>query len=121
MSSDVRDEALGAGNPLSASLRELWLFGVKQAYACLFGAYLLAAILLTKLWYPFESLHRCDFLFVIAVVFQIILLVLRMEPVREASIIAVFHALAVGMEIFKTSEAIHSWQYPEPCIIGIGN
>lgn len=100
---------------------ELWQFGAKQAYACIFGAYLLALIVLTHVWYPFESLARYDFLFCAAVFFQIVLLVTRLESIREALVILVFHALATGMEVFKTSDAIQSWMYPEAFVFGIGN
>lgn len=102
-------------------LHELWLFGLKQAWACLFGGFLLAAMLITRYWYPIESLHRYDFLFILAVAFQLLLLATRLEEPREAVVILVFHLVATAMEIFKTSEAIGSWSYPEPFVFGIGN
>ncbi|HEX5340398.1 MAG TPA: DUF817 family protein, partial [Gammaproteobacteria bacterium] len=43
--------------------RTFFLFGLKQAYACLFGGYLLAVIIVTAFYYPFHNLHRYDFLF----------------------------------------------------------
>lgn len=95
-------------------LREFWVFGLKQAYACMFGGYLLLLIVVTKLWYPEnEFLYRYDFLFLAALVFQIAMLVLKLETLREALVILVFHLVATGMEIFKTSDAIGSWEYPE--------
>jgi uncharacterized membrane protein YoaT (DUF817 family) len=46
-------------------------FVYKQAYACIFGAFLLAMIIMSKYWYPFDDiLYRYDFLFISAVVFQ---------------------------------------------------
>ena len=103
-------------------LREFWLFGIKQASACIFGGYLLFLIILTKLIYPTDAvLHRYDFLFLAAVSFQIFLLVFRLESLKEALVIIIFHIVATGMEIFKTSDAIRSWQYPESFVIGIGN
>lgn len=102
-------------------LKEFWLFGIKQAYACVFGGFLLALMIVTRTWYPFDSLHRYDFLFLAAVGFQIFLLVMRWETPREALVILVFHIVATVMEVFKTSEAIGSWQYPEAFNIGIGN
>ena len=101
---------------------EFWLFGIKQAWACLFGAYLLFWILLTKFWYPLNGLiDRYDFLLLSALLFQILLLTFRLESWREASVIALFHVVATGMELFKTSDAIQSWHYPEPFVLGIGN
>jgi len=109
------------GISINTILRELLIFGLKQAYACVFGGYLLALILLTGIWYPLESVYRYDFLFLAAVAFQIALLALRMETWREAAVIVVFHVIATVMELFKTSEMIGSWQYPGEFAIGIGN
>ncbi len=104
---------------MQAFLRELWWFGIKQAWACLFGALLLAAILVTAFWYPFTSLARYDFLFLYAIGIQVLLLSLRLESPREAVVILVFHVVATIMELFKTSTAIGSWHYPESYQIGI--
>lgn len=100
-------------------LREFWMFGLKQAWACLFGGLLLGAMIVTALWYPFESLYRYDFLFIYAVAIQAFLLAMRLETLREAVVILVFHVVATGMEIFKTHPAIGSWAYPGSFEIGI--
>jgi len=102
-------------------MRDLWRFGLKQAYACMFGGYLLVLILLTKLWYPFTFIYRYDFLFIAALLFQVVLLIFKLERPMEAVVILVFHVVATALEIFKTSDSIRSWQYPEPFHIGIGN
>lgn len=102
-------------------LYEFWLFGIKHASACVFGAYLLSLILLTHFWYPFESLSRNDFLFLAAVAFQFALLAFRLESFREASVILMFHVVATLMELFKTSDAIHAWNYPGDAVIRLGN
>ena len=100
-------------------VKTFWLFGIKQAYACLFGGYLLAIIVITAFYYPFHTLHRYDFLFISAVVFQIFLILTRLESMREVLVILVFHVLATLMELFKTSPTIHSWSYPGGFAIGI--
>lgn len=87
-------------------VHELWLFGLKQAYACMFGGFLLAVMILTSFWYPIEGLHRYDFLFLAAVAFQIFLLITKLETPREAIVIVVFHVVATIMELFKTSDGI---------------
>ncbi|MCI5045534.1 MAG: DUF817 domain-containing protein [Aquisalinus sp.] len=106
---------------LLAKLLPLWLvkalvefvvFGVKQAWACLFGGLLLAAILLTGLWYPADwILARYDFLFLYAVGIQITFLLTRLERPPEALVILIFHIVGTMMELFKT--AAGSWIYPE--------
>lgn len=100
-------------------VREFWIFGVKQAWACLFGGLLLGIMIVTQFWYPFESLYRYDFLFIAAIAIQLGLLVTRLETLREAAVILVFHAVATAMEIFKTHPAIGSWAYPGNFAIGI--
>lgn len=102
-------------------LREFVAFGLKQASACLFAGVLLAVILITHFWYPLIELKRYDFLLFFAVGFQVILLATRMESLREGLVIVIFHALATGMEVFKTSDAIQSWKYPGEFRYGIGN
>ncbi|MDA9004084.1 DUF817 domain-containing protein, partial [bacterium] len=106
---------------LNTIVKELWFFGLKQAYACLFGGFLLLIMMVTSVWYPLESLHRYDFIFLSAVVFQVVMLVFKLETWREAAVILVFHVVATGMELFKTSDSIGSWTYPEEAIFKIAN
>jgi uncharacterized membrane protein YoaT (DUF817 family) len=76
---------------LNGFLWEFFLFGFKQAWACLFGGILLSLVLLTKwYWPPHAWLARYDFIFLAALAIQALLLVLRMETVREAKIILLF-------------------------------
>jgi uncharacterized membrane protein YoaT (DUF817 family) len=101
-------------------LWELFLFTFKQAWACLFGAIILSLILLTKyLWPPHAFLARYDFLFLAALAVQALLLILRMETVREAKVILVFHVVGTLMELFKTH--VGSWTYPESNFFRIGH
>ena len=102
------------------SLHELLQFGLKQAYASLFGGFLLLLIMVSNYWYPL-AMPRYDFLFIAALAFQMALLVFKLETLKEATVILIFHLVATAMEIFKTSDAIGSWQYPEHFNIGFGN
>ena len=99
-------------------LREFWIFGLKQAWACVFGGLLLGVMIVTQFWYPFESIYRYDFLFIAAVLIQVVLLGFRLETPREAVVILIFHFVATVMEIFKTHPAIGSWSYPGEFVIG---
>ncbi len=76
---------------------EFWTFGLKQAYACLFGGFLLAVMIGTHYWYPFSALHRYDFIFLSAIAFQVFLLALKLEILRESVVILVFHVVATVM------------------------
>jgi uncharacterized membrane protein YoaT (DUF817 family) len=104
----------------SAFLWEFFLFGFKQAWACLFGALILGLLLLTKLYWPHHSwLARYDFLFLAAIAIQAFLLILHMESLREARVILIFHIVGTVMELFKTS--VGSWTYPEHNFFRIGH
>ncbi|WP_114522201.1 DUF817 domain-containing protein [Altererythrobacter sp. ZODW24] len=100
-------------------LYEFLLFGFKQAWACLFGGLLLFLLLATHLFYPDDApLHRYDFLTICAIGIQLTLLLLKLESLREAAVILIFHVVGTVMELFKT--AAGSWIYPEASVLHIG-
>lgn len=95
-------------------IKEFFLFAVKQAYACLFGGILLFFILGTHFYYPeyiHEILPRYDFLFCIAILTQVLLLLYKQEEWREFRIIILFHLVGLAMEIFKLQQG--AWDYQE--------
>ena len=104
--------------PLGRLWHELLVFGVLQAWACLFAGILLAAIVATKLAWPSAApIARYDFLLLVALATQGCLLALKMERLDEAKVILIFHVAATIMELFKTAKG--SWIYPEPNLIRI--
>lgn len=105
---------------LPGFLYEFLIFGVKSAYACVFGGLLLFLILITNL-VEIPLLHRYDFLFLSAVLIQILLIFFRLEKMEEVKVIFLFHAVGTVMEVFKTSEGIGSWSYPEESFFYVGN
>ncbi len=106
--------------PWTLGLYEFVSFGVKQAWACLFGGLMLALLLGTFLFYPENAaLHRYDFITLCALAIQITMLALRLESWEEARVIFVFHVVGTVMELFKTS--VGSWRYPEPALLAIGD
>lgn len=100
---------------------EFWIFGLKQANASIFGGFLLTIMVFTKYYYPLDFLHRYDFIFIAAILFQTFLLIFKLETKREVLVIIIFHFIATLMELFKTSDAIGSWYYPEEYTFGIMN
>ena len=99
---------------------EMLRFGIKQGWACLFGGLLLALILASRLRYPAgAALPRYDALVLGAFAIQAALLLLRLETVQEAKVIALFHVVGTVMEVFKTG--VGSWSYPEPSVLRIGH
>lgn len=111
-------DRLPAGG-VSGALIEFLVFGLKQAWACLFGGAMLALILATKFWWPEGAgLARYDFLFLAALGIQAAMLAFRLEKPSEAKVILIFHLVGTAMEIFKTSAG--SWAYPEESFFRIG-
>jgi uncharacterized membrane protein YoaT (DUF817 family) len=105
---------------ISGALIEFIVFGLKQAWACLFGAIMLFLILSTRLWWPEDAvIARYDFVFLCALAVQIALLVFRLETWNEAKAIFLFHVIGTAMEIFKTS--VGSWAYPEEAFFRIAD
>lgn len=106
------------GSWRAAAFEFLW-FGLKQAWACLFGGVLLALILVTHLLWPDDApVARYDFLVVGALAIQAGMLAFRLETWAEARVIVLFHIAGTVMELFKTAHG--SWIYPEPSSLRIG-
>ncbi len=93
----------------------------KAASAALFGILLLIAFVLTapmgaEQYYGF---YRYDYLLFYALIIQVLLIYFRLESWAEVRVIALFHVLAMLMELVLTHPAIASWQYPQPAIFKI--
>lgn len=118
----AREEALSdwaSQRPLTFTVYEFLRFGVKQAWACLFGGLMLALLIATWAWYPKGApLARYDFLVIAAFGIQVAMIAFKLETRDEALVILVFHVVGTVMEIFKTS--VGSWVYPEPSLLRIG-
>jgi uncharacterized membrane protein YoaT (DUF817 family) len=98
---------------------EFLLFGLKQAWACMFGTLMLALILGTHQFWPAHApIARYYFLVIASVSVQALLLATKLERWDEALVIFIFHVVGTIMEIFKTAHG--SWIYPEPSVLRIG-
>ena len=93
-------------------------FGTKAASAALFGLLLLIAFAVTAPMgsQEYYGFFRYDYLLFYALSIQFCLIYLKLESWAEAKVIALFHIMAMGMEIFLTHPAIASWQYPQPAV-----
>lgn len=97
---------------------EFLIFGLKQARACIFaGSFFLLLFLSNHI--PLFGIHRYDFLFVAALLIQLVLYLTHLETKDEVKVIFLFHLIGLGLELFKTHPAIGSWSYPEPGIFKI--
>ncbi len=110
--------ALFVKGAVSGAVHEFLCFGIKQAWACLFGGAMVFILVASYLVYPTDSpLARYDFIFLCALSLQIVLLWTGLETLEEARVIFIFHVVGTLMEIFKTH--IGSWVYPEPSFFRI--
>lgn len=102
-------------------LKSLFEFVYKAASAALFGIFLLIAFVVTAKMgsHEFYGFFRYDYLLFYALSIQVCLLYLKLESWAEAKVIALFHIMAMGMEIFLTHPQIASWQYPQPAVFKI--
>jgi uncharacterized membrane protein YoaT (DUF817 family) len=100
-------------------LTEFVVFGLKQGWACIFGAALLVVLMAARLWYPDSAgLARNDFLTLAAVVIQVLMVVFKLETLRELRVIILFHLVGTVMELFKTD--VGSWSYEAEGVLRIG-
>jgi uncharacterized membrane protein YoaT (DUF817 family) len=107
-------------SPWRAAAFEFLWFGLKQAWACLFGGLLLALILATHLLWPDDApVARYDVLVFGTLAIQAGMLAFRLETWAEARVIFLFHVAGTVMELFKTAHG--SWIYPEPSLLRIGD
>ena len=111
--------ANGPAGGARAKLTEFVVFGLKQGWACIFGAALLAVLMGARLWYPDGAgLARNDFLTLAAVAIQVLMVVFKLETLKELRVIILFHLVGTVMELFKTD--VGSWSYEAEGILRIG-
>ncbi|MFP6596582.1 MAG: DUF817 family protein, partial [Candidatus Hydrogenedentota bacterium] len=76
-----------------------------------FPAFLLGILAITTVVH-FDFIARYDLIALLCVTYQIAMLLTRIETPREFATIFIFHAMGVGLEIFKVNHG--GWSYPEP-------
>ncbi len=91
---------------------EFLYFGLKELRACLFVGLFFAAVL-TVPRAGFPGVSRYDALLIIAIAIQAWMVITGLETLDELKAISLFHLIGLGLEIFKTSDSIRSWSYPE--------
>lgn len=87
------------------------MFVGRQLRASLFALIFFAALVISR--YLTFGLPRYDFLLIVALLAQCILILSKYESMSEVRAIAFFHVLGLTMEIFKTHPLVGSWSYPE--------
>lgn len=104
--------------PYQSYIWEFIVFGIKEARACVFaGSFFVLLFLSHKI--PFFGLPRYDFIFLAAILLQVILFATKIETWDEIKTIFLFHILGTALELFKTNPAVGSWSYPEEAFFKI--
>ncbi|ANE48542.1 hypothetical protein SY83_22175 [Paenibacillus swuensis] len=88
----------------------LWHFGKQQALSCIFPVLIFTALLIAKVT-QIPMLPDYDFILIVCIVGQWLMLRLRLESRDELIVICVFHIIGLVLELFKVR--MGSWSYPQ--------
>ncbi len=97
---------------MKSYLQEFVVFGIKQARAAIFAGSFFVLLFISN-HIPLFGLPRYDFLFLSAVLIQVVLYFYKLETKDEVKVIFLFHIIGLILELYKTSPGIGSWSYPE--------
>lgn len=99
-------------------IRELWLFGLKQARSAIFAGLFFGLLVITQ-FVEIPGIYRYDLILFGAIAIQIFLVWTGLETWDELKVIALFHVIGLALEIYKTQPSVGSWSYPEPGLFKI--
>jgi uncharacterized membrane protein YoaT (DUF817 family) len=102
-----------------AYLSEFFVFGLKEARACIFAGSFFALLFLSNHAH-IPGLARYDLIFLGALLLQLVLYLTKVETTKEVAMIFLFHLVGLALELYKTNPAIGSWSYPEPAFFKLG-
>ena len=106
---------------MTQSIREMShefvVFVLKEARACIFAGSFFV-LLFASNHIPLFGFARYDFLFISAILLQVVLYATKIETWDEVKTIFLFHIVGLLLEAFKTS--VGSWSYPEDAFFKIG-
>ncbi|MDS8632570.1 DUF817 family protein, partial [Streptococcus pneumoniae] len=91
-------------------MKTFWLFGYRQALCCIFPVIIFAALALSK-YIEIPFVPRYDFILLVCILAQVFMLASKLETWDEFKVILVFHAIGLGLELYKVH--MGSWAYPE--------
>ncbi len=104
---------------LVAYSTEFLAFGLKEARACIFAGSFFV-LLFASNHIPLYGFARYDFLFVAALLLQLVLFLTKIETWDEVKTVFLFHLIGLALELFKTHPSVGSWSYPEDAFFKIG-
>lgn len=90
-------------------IKQLFLFGYRQALCCIFPATIFLALAVTK-YISVPFFYRYDLILVICLLAQFLMVYSGLETIDELKVISLFHVIGLGLELYKTH--MGSWSYP---------
>lgn len=91
-------------------LKQLIYFGWEQALSCVFPVVIFASLAITKM-VELPLFPRYDWLLLICLLMQWVMVRTGLETMDELKVITVFHLIGLVLELFKVH--MGSWSYPE--------
>ncbi|WP_430791462.1 DUF817 domain-containing protein [Virgibacillus flavescens] len=92
-----------------SALNQLVRFGWQQALSCLFPVVIFASLAITEV-VPLPFLPRYDWLLIICLLMQVLMVRTGLETSDEVRVITLFHLIGLALELFKVH--MGSWSYP---------
>lgn len=103
------------GKFLHSAWSDLLIFIRKILLALIFPVTIFTALMVTHyIPFPLLGLGHYDWLLLLFLTVQVLLVKLKVESVAEVKTITWFHLLGLAMELFKVNQG--SWSYPEPAL-----
>lgn len=97
-------------------LKPLINFGIQQALSCIFPVAIFLTLAISKI-IPIPFLHRYDFIFIVCVLVQFLMVRFKLETIDELKVISMFHIIGLCLELFKVH--VGSWSYPEHAVFKV--
>lgn len=101
----------------SSKIKQLLHFAIAQALSCIFPVAIFLALAATKV-VAIPELPRYDLLLLLCLLVQAFMYSSKLETLDEVKVILVFHAIGLGLELYKTH--LGSWSYPDFAYTKIG-
>jgi uncharacterized membrane protein YoaT (DUF817 family) len=98
-------------------MKKTLYFGMQQALCCIFPVAIFLTLALSKIIHiPF--LHRYDFILLVCIFVQFLMVYFKLETLDELKVICMFHIIGLCLELYKVH--MGSWAYPENAVAKFG-
>lgn len=91
-------------------MKTFLLFSYHQAMSCIFPVIIFGALAFSQI-VDIPYIARYDFILLVCVLAQVLMLVFKLETFDEFKVICLFHVIGLGLELYKVH--MGSWAYPE--------